>query len=192
MSDLQPGPDLVGQKVCNPLRPEWGVGTVLRVQAAGSDAFRISVQFPTGHRTIMVPPGRLAAPQAEQGRAAGWLEAAAGRTMDDRLTALPEDLLMLLGTQAQRLAAAAPLYAWSDEPAALVQWARRQSGVADPLAHWSRDELVRAFEAFCARRDAWVRETAATLRKTGGAEAVREALERIEAPQLRARLRAAL
>ena len=83
MPELEYNAELVGRRVCNPSRPEWGLGTVLRVQttlADGQTVHRVSVQFATGHRTILIPPGRLAEPQDEPQRAAGWLDhSAAGR-----------------------------------------------------------------------------------------------------------------
>ena len=182
MSDLDINDRLVGQRVCNPARPEWGTGTVLRVQSTtveGQVVHRVSVQFTTGHRTVVVPPGRIAAPQAEPQRAAGWLDQVSGRTLDDRLTSLPEAVREFLGTASQRLIVLARLYTLEDDGAALLKWARSQAGVADPLAHWTRDEIRAAFDEFCRRRDALLRELAATLRQTQGVAALRAALAEV-------------
>jgi hypothetical protein len=182
VSDLEISDGLVGWRVCNPTRPEWGVGTVLRVQSTlvdGQPVHRVSVQFATGHRTIVVPPGRLAEPQAEPQRAAGWLDQLGHQTLDDRLTTLPESVREFLGTSTQRLIVLARLYTLADDGTALLSWARSQTGVADPLAHWTRDEIRAAFEEFCRRRDALLRELAATLRQTQGPAAVRAALAEV-------------
>ncbi len=182
MPDIQIDDRLVGQRVCNPACPEWGSGTVLRVQStmvAGQVVHRVSVQFATGHRTIVVPPGQIAEPQAEPQRAAGWLDQMGHRTLDDRLTTLPEAVREFLGTASQRLIVLARLYTLEDDGAALLKWARSQAGVADPLAHWTRDEIRAAFDEFCRRRDTLLRELAATLRQTQGPAAVRAALAEV-------------
>ncbi len=182
MSDLAISDDLVGSRVVNPARPEWGSGTVLRVQPAivgGRTVHRVSVQFATGHRTLVIPPGRLAAPPGEPQRAAGWLDTAARRTLDDQLVTLPEQVRDFLGSSAQRIVVLARLYEIGEDAAAVLRWARSQTGVADPLAHWTRDELRAAFTEFCRRRDALLRDTAARLRATSGLRAIREVLEEV-------------
>jgi hypothetical protein len=182
LSDLEINERLVGQRVCNPARPEWGSGTVLRVQSSmvqGQLVHRISVQFATGHRTLLVPPGSITEPQTEPQRAAGWLDQMGHRTLDDRLTTLPEAVREFLGTCTQRMIVLARLYTLEDDGAALLKWARSQAGVADPLAHWTRDEIRAAFDEFCRRRDTLLRELAATLRQTQGPAAVRAALAEV-------------
>ncbi len=177
--DLEITPELVGRRVCNPTRPEWGAGTVLRIQTtdvAGQTVHRISVQFTTGHRTLVVPPGRLATPQAEPEREAGWLDRAAKTTIDDRLAALPEAVREFLGTATQRIVVLGRLYELNDDAAVLLRWARSQSGVADPLTLWTRDELRASFDEFCRRRDRLLREAAALLRSVSGWPGVHEAL----------------
>lgn len=194
MSELPVNAELVGRRVCNPARPEWGVGTVLRVQATvigGRPVQRVSVQFATGHRHLVVPPARLTAPQPERGREAGWLDQVAGRTPDDRLTELPAEVLECLGTPAQRIAALAPLYEHDEGPTSLTRWALRQARVADALTHWSRDELLVAFRRFCDARDSHLRRLAALLVQKEGREALRDVLVGFPGP-IRAAMEAAL
>jgi hypothetical protein len=180
VSDIEINPELVGRRVCNPVRPEWGDGTVLRVQAMSVDGRpvqRVSVQFATGHRTLLIPPGRLADPEPGPQRDAGWLDRVGKQTVDDRLAALPESVREFLGTSAQRIVVLSRLYELSDDPAALLRWARSQSGAADPLSLWTRDEIRASFQEFCRRRDALLREAATALRGTGGPTALAEALD---------------
>jgi hypothetical protein len=188
MQPLEITKDLVGTEVTVPNRPEWGRGKVLRVQtteAGGQPQHRVSVQFATGHRTLVVPPAKLVAPDAavEEAREdeVGWLDSISGRSPDERLTALSEDLQYFLGTPAQKMIALAELYALNDEPATLVKWARRQANVADPLTHWSRDELAKAFAAFCMERDSVLREAAARLKMAEGPEAIQQVLATLPA-----------
>lgn len=179
MSDLEITSALVGRVVRCASRPEWGDGTVLRVEGAtvaGGTAMRVTIQFEIGRKTMVCPPARLVEPGAEPERSAGWLDAAGGSTLDDRLRSLPEDVREFLGTPAGRMRAVWPLYRFDDSPKSLIRWAMLQTGVRDPLAHWSRDELAVAFEAFRVERDSYLKNAAAVLRRTLGAEAVRDEL----------------
>lgn len=195
MSVLSINAKSVGEVVRNASRPEWGDGRILRVQEvrqAGTVTHRVSVQFAiAGHKTLLVPPAQLVRPTAERERTAGWLDQLGGRTPDDALCKLPEQATDVLGTLRDRLAAVLPLYAHSGTGAELVTWARRQTGVADPLSHWNRDELETAFVAFGNERDAHLRGLAAQLRMKEGPEAIREFLNAVPAP-LRSAVHAAL
>jgi len=185
MSELQIGPESVGQEVRNLARPEWGVGRILGVVPTrhdGQSVQRVSIQFAVGHRTLMVPPARLAPPAPEPVRASGWLDSISGRTLDDRLGKLPESVTAVLGTPVQRLAAAVTLYRYDESPASLLRWARDQAGVADALAHWTRDELAVSFRRFCTERDAHVRAVAAVLVHKEGGAALREFLAELASP----------
>ena len=195
MEEIEIGPELIGQKIRNAARPEWGEGQVLRVQpvrsADGTAAHRVSVQFRTGHRTLLVPPARLAAAGPEPQREAGWLTGLAQTTLDDQLHSLPKETIEVLGTPVQRMQALVPLFGLRDDPAALQRWACSQTGVTDPLSHWTRDELLAAFAAFCADRDAYFRAAAARVKQSAGDDALRAALAEIPA-ELRANVQAAL
>jgi hypothetical protein len=194
MDDLDIGPGLVGQRVFNPARPEWGAGTVLRVEthhARGGLQHRVSVQFLAGHKLVHIPPARLTRELEGQTRNAGWLDTVAGSTPDERLVRLPPEVTGFLGTAAQRLALVAGLYEYTDEPRSLIQWARSQTRIADPLSHWSRDELVQAFAKFCGERDSELRATAARVKQGQGAEGLQAALDALP-PHIRPVVRAAL
>lgn len=194
MTELQIGPDWIGKQVENATRPEWGVGKVLRVQkttVGGQAAHRVSIQFATGHRTVLVPPARLIPPREAPQRDEGWLDTLGKRTADDRLAALPEEVTDVLGTPRARMAAYIPLFEYDDDPQTLVRWARRQAGVGDPLSVWSRDELAAAFVRFCGERDSAFRAAAARFVKAEGIEALRAALGELPG-ELRGRIRGVL
>lgn len=194
MADVEINAELVGAKVCTPGRPEWGAGTVLRVQSTtvnGQLVHRVSIQFATGHRTLVVPPAKLVTPEGEPQREAGWLDRMGKQTVDDRLASLPAAVREFLGTSAQRLVVLARLYELDDDSAALLHWARSQTGVADPLSLWTRDEIRAAFEVFCRRRDDLLREAVTALRRTTGTAAVTEALAEVP-DQARQRMLAVL
>jgi len=184
MSKLTVDANLVGARVVNLARPQWGVGQVLRVQPAeyeGRPAHRVSIQFACGHRVLLVPPGRLGPPEVEPERDAGWLDRLGQRTLDDQLRGLPEDVVNVLGMPSDRLLATIPLYAIDPQGEGLLDWARSQTGVADPLTHWTRDELHDAFAAFAVERDAHLRAVAAVYRQHEGAEALRALVDALPA-----------
>lgn len=184
MEELDVTNQLVGAKVRNAARPEWGVGTVLRVQqipAGDQPAHRLSIQFDTGHRTVLVPPARLVKAEPEPKRAAGWLEGLGKTTLDDRLRSLPGEVTQVLGTPRERLAAVIPFFAITEDSPSLLRWASSQTGVADPLTLWTRDELLVALRDFCRERDAYLRTVAALIKQAEGAEALQETLASLPA-----------
>lgn len=190
MQSLAPGPELIGRKVINPVRPEWGIGQVLRVSAteeAGAPVHRVSVQFPTGHRTLVMPPAKLCDPQPEIQRQTGWLDELGKNTLDAKLRGLPEDVLFFLGSPEKRVIAAAAMYEWEESQAGLARWARKQTMTSDPLALWSRDELQAAFDDYCSKRDQWLREAAAIWRKHHPRASAERLLEDID-PGVRRRM----
>lgn len=183
MSDITINSQLVGQTICNAARPEWGNGKVTRVQQVSSAAespWRVTVHFPVvGVKTMVVPPAKLAYPSDAPQREAGWLAGLGGSTLDDQLKKLPEQVTDVLGTTQQRIVAVLPCYAWTEDQ--LDVWARRQTGVADALSHWSRDELAAAFVHFCNERDAYLRALVAKLKQTQGPDAVKAVLKDVPA-----------
>jgi hypothetical protein len=188
--ELTPGPDLVGQQVCNAARLDWGVGKVLRVQSMGGGAWRVSIQFHIGHKALLCPPARLVPPQKEGQRSDDWLATAARTTLDARLRQLPEDIRYFLGLPLQKFAALLDFYDLSTDPKSLEAWAKRQTGTSQPLSQWTRDELTVAFTEFCRNRDDAMRETVDRLQKAGQLAEARELLSAAP-PAVRAGVREA-
>lgn len=194
MAELPIDSSLIGRDVCNAARPEWGVGKVASVQPTpvdGKPAQRVTIEFPTGRRTLVVPPARLVEPRPEPQRGAGWLDVLGKSTLDDQLRQLPEEVTEMIGTPRQRVAALAPLYRYDETPAGLSRWACDRVEVADPLSQWSRDELQVAFRVFSHERDGYLRSALAILRRDEGPDAVKELLDGLE-PTTAARMRDAL
>lgn len=192
--ELEVSKALIGQRVQVPGRSDWGVGVVQNVQTTqvgGATQHRVTVRFPHGTKALVSPPAKLIVPQDEPVRHSGWLEMLGDGTLDAQLRKLPESMVQVLGTVAQRIAAVLPAYAFVDEPKSLAKWARSQAGVADALSHWSRDELGVAFAAYCSERDAHFRSLCALLRMQEGESAVAELLATLE-PEIREAARAAL
>ncbi len=186
MAEVEINAALVGTEVVSTTRPEWGTGRVLKVvptQHQGQAAHRVQVHFDiSGTRWLMIPPAKLKSPQAEVEREIGWLESVGGMTVDDRLKTLSPEVTEVLGDMRKRLAAVVPLYALSDDPKVLQRWAIDQTGVRDPLGHWTRDELQIAFRHFCTERDSHLKNLLAHLKMKEGPDAVRAFLEALPGP----------
>jgi hypothetical protein len=196
MTPLVISSKLVGTKVSVPSRPEWGVGTVLSISSTvvnGEPLHRVSIQFHLGARTLVVPPAVLSEPRVEPERKAGWLDALAGRTLDDALVRLPDEIENFLGPPERKIVLLARLYeSDSDDPKSLAKWAKRQTNVGDPLSHWSRDELLVAWGKFATERDTALRVAAAKLKQLfgpGELEAILARLDRAVAERVRGALR---
>lgn len=173
---ISPGPDLVGQQVCNQAQPEWGVGKVLRVQRVG-EAWRVSVQFHGGHRYLLVPPARLVDPRELGSQAeSGWIDKLAGSDANARLRGLPDEIRFFLGLPLQKFSALLGCYEWNSEPRGLEAWARSQTETVNPLGRWTRDELSAAFEEYCRQRNDALHETLSRLQKSGDLPAARALL----------------
>ncbi len=63
-----------------------------------------------------------------------------------------------------------------------MRWAKSQSKEADPLSHWSKDELHVAFRAFCQNRDDHLRIIIAEAKQSRGPTVVDEALTEVSDP----------
>ena len=184
MEELVISQELIGQRVRNAGRPEWGEGTVQRVQSAivdGRAVHRVFIQFAVGQRILISPPARLTLPTPEPQRRAGWLDGLGKTSLDDRLRDLPESVTQVLGTPRERFTAVLPLYGISEESESMLSWARKQTGVSDPLSHWTRDELAVALRHFCNERDAYFRNLAAIIKQKEGLDGLRACIEEIPA-----------
>ena len=189
MTEMPIDSALVGRRVCNAARLDWGEGVVRSVQptrVGDRPAQRVTVQFTSGTRTVLCPPCRLIDPPQAPVRQAGWLDHAAGNTAEERLRRLPDEVAGLLGTPQQRIAALLPWYVYdAEQPEELLTWARRLVPAVDPLSHWSRDELMLAFGDFCNERDALLRAQGALLARKEGHAALRALVEALPEPQRR-------
>lgn len=189
-------PALAGSNVRSAARPDWGVGQVLFVKedtVNGQRVHRVSIQFGVGHKTLMVPPARLLKPGAAPPppKPTGWIDQAAKKTPEDLLRALPDSITHVLGSYEQRVLLLSELYAYQDDEAGLLEWAKKQSKLADPLERWSRDELSQAWGDFRRARDAFLRKLVDDAKKKRGAAAIGDAMSAVPV-HLRDRVRAAI
>ena len=152
-----------GDKVRHNARPEWGIGSILKVEMLtreGKPDQRLWIRFPNiGTKTLLASAADLqitndivenvenaihARPtlaQVEMKREGGWL----GKVSADK----PEAVMTALTPQAtdpflslrKRLEVTLSQYRFEATGARLVDWAVAQSGIDDPLSRFNRQEL---------------------------------------------------
>jgi hypothetical protein len=152
-----------GDIVRHPARPEWGQGVVEQAALAkvnGQAGQRLVIRFSNhGRATINTAVVNLTRKDEPTDMTStttinkGWLDSLEGRDAAAALTQLPEALTDPFASLAQRLGATLGTYRFSTDARPLIDWAVAQTGMADPLSHYSRHDLEQAFARFARDRD---------------------------------------
>ena len=134
-------------------RPEWGVGTIERVEASvveGRACQRLAVRFDRiGLKTLSTAFAQLERADAEpQTSGGGWLGAAERTDPAEALLLIPEAARDPFRGPVGRLEASVALYRFTGEGGSLLDWAAAQTGIRDPLSRFSRQELEEQFGRF--------------------------------------------
>ncbi|MEM1026663.1 MAG: DUF3553 domain-containing protein [Planctomycetota bacterium] len=103
------------------------------------------------------------------------LETAGGKKHE--LWELPDELNNPFATPEQRLKATLDTYKYSTEPRALIEWARRQTGLDDPLTRYTRPELEQAFPRFARDRDAHLRAIVRDLKRANDMATIKASMK---------------
>ncbi len=103
------------------------------------------------------------------------LETAGGKKHE--LWILPDELTNPFATPEQRLKATLDTYKYSTEPRALIEWARRQTGLDDPLTRYTRPELEQAFPRFARDRDAHLRMIVRDLKRANDMATIKASMK---------------
>ena len=107
------------------------------------------------------------APAADAARAdRSWLDEAAATPIDKAMARLPEPCRDPFLPLARRLEHTLKQYRFQPRGASLLDWAAAQTGLADPLSRFSRQELEQFFRRYADARDNHLAELAAELRRT--------------------------
>jgi hypothetical protein len=163
-----------GDRVRHPSRPEWGTGTISRIETlsrGGTPDMRLWVRFPTtGEKALLASAAGLElvdSPASEQllsdrpsiheldmTNGGGWLADVSKRKIDDVMVAVSDDALDPFASPQRRLANILGLYRFDGSPARLVEWAVAQSGLDDPISRFNRQELEQFHRRWLANVDA--------------------------------------
>lgn len=163
-----------GDRVRHGARPEWGIGTVTKVEQLpttnGHPSQRLTIRFPNGGSKSLLSPQadlrRVGAnevdPFADEAKSvkawdkmneSEWLTSLAKRKIEEAMISLPADVKDPFNSLPRRLNLILGLYRFDRSGRGLMDWAVAQSGLDDPLSRFSRQELEQKFDRWCYERD---------------------------------------
>jgi hypothetical protein len=162
----------LGDRVRHSTRPEWGVGTVIKVEqnaANGAYTPRVTVRFPnTGIKVLAALPipleivteendegthdGEQTTALATAFESPDWLAPVAQKKAMQAMTSLPIAARDPFLSVRDRLKNTLDLYRF-DRAGKLVDWAVAQTRMDDPLSRFTRHELEQYFDRWAAERD---------------------------------------
>ena len=168
-----------GDQVRHPERPEWGVGTVSKVEVTpvgGTPTQRITVRFPNaGIKVLNDTAARLERVVEESTAVAAGhstesidaidrmreddlLAPVASRKLTELMTAIPEPCRDPFRSLEDRIRSTLGLYRFDDGGKGLIDWAVMQTGLDDPLARFNRHELEEHFRRWSHEREQHLRK----------------------------------
>lgn len=151
-----------GDRVVHAARPEWGVGEVRSAEPLnepGAAGQRLTVRFArAGLKTLSTAAAELTeaddAPALDRHlreAGVGLLDRNESEAVEQVMTRLPALATDPFRPLRARFTATADLFRFERTGASLVDWAVMQSGLADPLTRFTRQELEVLFERFRTR-----------------------------------------
>ena len=169
-------------KLCS--KPEWGIGTVTRIEHVTRDGERdqrVWVRFPNvGMKTLLAGAAEVEIlnraqvdskehtfAAREHAHESGWLGEIAKTQPEEAMTQLPPAVVDPFTSVRSRLESAIRLYRFKPHGASLVDWAVAQSGLDDPLSRFNRHELEEFFGRWAWARDEHVRTLVGEARRNG-------------------------
>jgi hypothetical protein len=164
-----------GDRVRHPGRPEWGIGTIVKVEPLpvnGHTTQRLSIRFPNGGMKTLIEEQANLQRMADSGdplfgddrepaaRAwdkyseGDWISPIARKKVFEALISLPQETRDPFNSLQKRLHLTFRLYRFDKSGKGLIDWAVAQTGIDDPLTRFSRQELEQHFARFVTERDA--------------------------------------
>lgn len=208
-----------GDQVVHPLRPEWGEGIVEHASTIAhqaGQAQRLVVRFAqygivtinTGIAPLLakdivtsmsstLASSHSSAPTSAPGRR-GWLADLEAKPHEGELFTLPQELTDPFASLAKRLAATLATYRFTADQRvpggahSLLEWARAQTGLADPLTKYTRHDLEQAFTRFARDRDAHLLDLVRSLKKQGQRGVLEDSRQSVTLPAARQALERAI
>ena len=163
-----------GDRIRHLRRPEWGVGSVVKVERItlnGRSTQSLTVRFPSvGIKQLNTAQAELELVSPEHTKALAdaeahpivqwgklnetdWLAPMAQRKIQEAMTSLSADVRDPFNSLRRRLSLTLDLYRFERSSRSLMDWAVAQTGLDDPLTHFTRHELEELFERWAAQRD---------------------------------------
>jgi hypothetical protein len=170
----------LGDRLMHAGRPEWGIGEVRTAESLsqnGTRCQRLTVRFERGGvKTLstafadlrpadQMPRLQELPPQEPAQNGTGWLNKVEEGSIVDKMTRLPEEATDPFRSKTVRFQNALNLYRFTPIGGSLLDWASIQSGMKDPLSHFSRHELERLFGRFRANLDAHLKKLGLDLKR---------------------------
>ncbi|MCH2149038.1 MAG: DUF3553 domain-containing protein [Phycisphaerales bacterium] len=168
-----------GDQVRHPDRPEWGVGSVAKVDVTpveGKPTQRVTVRFPNaGIKVLNAAAAGLERVEAEvvedqfsvspdsidaidRMRDDELLAPVASRKLTEIMLAIPEPCRDPFSSLEDRIRATLELYRFDDGGKGLIGWAVMQTGLNDPLSRFNRHELEEHFRRWSHEREQHLRK----------------------------------
>ncbi len=167
-------------------RPEWGIGSVTRVETVpvkGEPTQRLTVRFPNAGLKILkaevaqlerieaeavsedAPVDRISSIDriAEDEMMAGL----ADRKLKEVMLAMPEACRDPFRTIEARVQSTLDLYRFDQCGRGLMEWAVIQTGLDDPLSRFNRHELEQHYDRWACERDAHLNKLLREAREAG-------------------------
>lgn len=156
-----------GDRVRLQLRPEWGIGSVVKVQPAmlnGTRSQSVSVRFANeGIKVLNTAVAEIQLVSHEHNEAladakahpmaqwqkiseSDWLAPIVQRKIQEVMVSLPENVRDPFCSIKRRLKQTLDLFRFERTGGSLIEWAIAQSGFDDPLTHFTRQELELHFD----------------------------------------------
>lgn len=184
-----------GDRLVHASKPEWGTGVVTAVQnlvEEGVATQRLTLRFDrAGLKTLSTAfadlrpadehPSTDAAGAAAASSGVSWLEQLEAGDLTERMQRLPEATRDPFVSLATRLKATLGLWRFSEQGAALLDWAAMQTGLKDPLARFNRHELEQFFKRFATEREAHLKRLLLDAKKQPSPEVDRVKAEALPA-----------
>ncbi len=205
-----------GDKVVHTKRPEWGPGVVddaSPIDHEGQRAQRLIVKFANrGTVTLNTAiaelvqkdstqimstssPSSPSSARKTETTPGGWLGSLTKTDPAKTLYSLPDAMVdPFIGT-AKRLETTLDSFRFSADPRQprlLLDWAIMQTGMADPLTKFTRQELEQAFPRFARDRDNHLLDLVKQLKREGRLDAIQQAMKTAKHPGAGEALRRAL
>ncbi len=162
-----------GDRVRLQRRPEWGIGSVVKVEAAmlnGTRPQSVSVRFANqgikvlntavaeielvSHEHVEALADAKAHPMVQWHKISenDWLAPIAQRKIQEVMVSLPENVRDAFCSIKQRLKQTLDLFRFERTGGSLIEWAIAQSGLDDPLSRFTRQELELLFDRWMTYR----------------------------------------